>query len=204
MADLDILRPGAPVRFISGLSNCHLPGLYSLVLSERQTPKIGMRRIFYCGPNCTMDLWAGADFRLKPHNHRQNLRLTLLFGQAKNVSLKIGFGIHRAWCYRFGSALLNGSFELDRLFFQDVDVAPKPITREGVDLHWSDVHTMTAQPGSAWLVEEGELAPPDTARCWSIDHQLKLSNEGLYLPMEAKQLGSLERFVEENLCLRLT
>lgn len=192
------------MKFISGLADCHLPGLYSLVLADRESASVGMRRVFYCGPYCNMGLWDGADFRLKPHNHRQSIRLSLLFGEAHNVQLKTGFGDMRVWCYQFRSALLEGKFKLEKMFCADAYTVSQPILRDGIHLHWSDIHTVTARRGSAWLVEELDLAPPYTARCWSVNHQLELNETGLYRPMGDAELGQMERHFEEQLCLRVT
>lgn len=57
-----------------------------------------------------------------------------------------------------------------------------------IDLHWSQIHTVVAEPESAWLVEEGKEAPPFIERCFSISHRLELSREGLYLPLTEEQL----------------
>lgn len=185
--------------FLSGLANCHIPGLYSLVLSGREGPSNGMRRVFYAGVDCRMPLFDGADFRLKPHNHRQNITLTLLTGDASNVTLKTGFGDHRVWCYKFKSALLNGEFALERMNYENARTVSKPITPKGISLHWSIVHTVVARPMTAWLVEEGELAPPDMERLWSIDHDLKLSSKGLYEPMSAKGLETMWEMLRPSL-----
>ena len=102
--------------FISGLADCHIPGLYGLVISERQSDELGMRRVFYAGPDCKLPIMDGADFAVKPHNHRQSIRLTPLFGSVHNVAVKLSqWGEMRLWCYRFGSALLSGCFELERM-----------------------------------------------------------------------------------------
>lgn len=184
------------MRFISGLANCHLPGLYSLVISERESEDVGMKRVFYASPFCKMHLWEGADFLLRPHNHRQDITLTLLFGQAQNVLLKTGFGIHRVFCYAFQSALLHGEFDLKRMHHDDAQVSLKPITKNPMYLHWSVVHTVTADPESAWLVEEGSSAQPDMERIWSTDHNLKLSTKGLYRPMDREELDQITERVE--------
>lgn len=181
-------------KFISGLANCHLPGLYSFVVAERKSRTVGMRRIFYAGVDCRMDLWDGADFRLKPHNHRQDITLNLLFGNASNVLMKSGsYGEgetpFHVWRYRFKSGLIHGDFTVDRMNEELVRVEETPlILGKPLPLHWSIPHTVVAAPLSAWLVEEGALAAPDTERIWSVSHRLTLSNEGLYLPMKRADL----------------
>jgi hypothetical protein len=189
------------MRFLSGLANCHVPGVYSLVLRERQSPEVGMLRIFHTSSLCNLDLWEGADFRLKPHNHRQSIRLTLLKGSAQNIRLnfKPKHEPLAVWKYKFGSALLNQQFSVERMWREDVDLETQEITKEPLHLHWSEVHTVTAEPGSAWLVEELELAPEDTSRCYSISHRLSLSSEGLYRQMGEWHLGRIWDRLEEYL-----
>lgn len=174
---------------ISGLLNCHLPGLTSVVLSERESPKIGMRRIFHCTDSCVMNLMEGNDFRLKPHNHRQSIRLKLLRGSATNVRVHFGESVtHSGWRYAFGSALLNGEFSLRKLWREHFSLVSEPITAEGVDLHWTEFHTVTAEPNSAWLVEEGIQSGIGTERCISLQSNLRLVEESLYRPMTPEQL----------------
>lgn len=191
------------MNFVSGLANCHLPNLYSFAISERQSEHVGMRRIFYSGLHCRMDLWDdGGDFRLKPHNHRQNIKLSLLFGNVQNVS--IGLGPHgtdlfHVWKYRFGSALLDGQFSVERMNEEQCSLTHTPLTSEPLTLHWNDVHTVVADPGSMWLVEEGELAPPGMERCWSTNHRLKLSNAGLYEPMSRVILDGFAAMIETKM-----
>lgn len=191
------------MKFLSGLADCHLPGLYSLVLSERVSPEVGMRRVFYAGQNCEMDLWDGADFRLKPHNHRQSIKLTLLFGEAINVAMKWGRwsgdeAVH-VWKYRFTSALLNGQFGTERM--DDIWCTLKEIKLSSTPLrlHWSDVHTVTAKPGSAWLVEELERAPDGSERCYSVSHRLSLSNDGLYHSMPDGEVEAISQQINQRL-----
>lgn len=185
------------MKFQSGLANCHLPGLYSLVISPRDSPWVGMKRIFYAGVDCRMDLWDGADFRLKPHNHRQDIRLTLLFGSAVNVGLRFGAGEIHTFKYKFTSALLQGQFGLERMEDQWCSLRETPLSSTPLFLSWSDVHTVTAAPRSAWLVEELDLAPDGMDRCYSVSHRLSLSSAGLYEPMSYTQLAAMERFFTE-------
>lgn len=188
------------LKFISGMLNCHLPGLSSLVISERKSKEVGMRRVFYAGIDCQMDLWDGADFRLKPHNHRQDITITGLFGTARNVIVKTGYGPHRLWCYRFTSGLLEGDFKLERMHHEDAQVYQTvPITENPQRLFWSTVHTVEAEPRSAWLVEEGAPAPENTSRLWSVNHNLTLSSKGLYEPMDEPTLRMFENLVNTRL-----
>lgn len=189
------------LQFISGLANCHLPGLYSFVISERVSPEIGMKRVFYAGSRCDMNLWDRADFRLKPHNHRQSIRLTLLFGEASNVDFTFDrYGNLALWKYGFRSALLNDRrFGLERMWREDARFTEEPITSQGLHLHWSDVHTVTASRESAWLVEEFEQAPAGTERCYSTSDHLTLDSRGLYVPLDTRTLRGFESVLNEKL-----
>lgn len=194
------------MKFISGLANCHIPGLYSLVISERTSIQEGMQRVFYAGPDCNMELFEEewhVDFRVKPHNHRQDLRLTHLFGTVQNVILTPSSTYGMAlWKYKFSSALLEGRFKA------------KPICREYYSLHehdlketgptympWQTVHTVVARPHSAWLVEELELAAPGQERCFSTRDNLFLSNAGLYQLLTPAELEHVSGIVNTALTL---
>ncbi len=194
-------RSSRAVKFLSGLANCHIPGLYSLVISERESATVGMRRIFYAGLDCKMGLWDGADFRIKPHNHRQDIRLSRLFGRVSNVDVKLS-EVHQwrsefaVYEYAFGSALLDGQFSLRRVRLMMGDLIERPLTAP-IYLHWSNVHTVVAEPGSAWLVEEGAVAPEGMERCYSVSHRLSLSSEGLYRPLDRERLGEMAELFDE-------
>ncbi len=190
------------MKFLSGLADCHLPGLYSLVLSERVSPEVGMRRVFYASQICRMDLWDGADFRLKPHNHRQNIKLTLLFGKAANVDVKLSEvhqwrGEFAVYEYGFRSALLNGEFSVERIRMHAASLKMRDLTERPLYLHWSNIHTVVAAPRSAWLVEECALAPEGMERCYSVSHRLSLSSDGLYRKMDRAELDQMEELFDE-------
>lgn len=176
--------------FLSGLKNCHLPGLDSYVISERQDATVGMKRIFHLRPDAPpMDVWDEADFYLKPHNHKYNLKITKLFGTVRNLTLDFhNYGKHELWCYDFRSGL-NQDFGLTKMWQQRADVKTKELANgESVSLCWNVVHTVNATPDSAWMVEEFEDAPVGTNRLWSRNHELTLSPVGLYVPMSQLEL----------------
>lgn len=186
---------------ISGLANCHVLGLYSYVLKPRESDTDGMWRIFFAPKSCESlnGLWKedGSDFRLLPHNHRQDISLHGLFGSAVNVSIRKMFSglpgrgiLHR---YGFGSALLDGSFSLHpcgSIWLPDLNDR-SVICASGVHLHWSDTHTVIADSASAWLVIEGAIAPAGSKSfCYSRREDLRLSGDGLYVPIPANELAS--------------
>ena len=186
------------MKFISGLKNCHIPGLYSLVISERQSEMIGMRRVFYASPECRLsEMWDGADFMLKPHNHRQDIILTKLCGSVTNIKV-IQSGPDRPYTvyrYGFGSALKDGSFTLTRMWKEDIGFREQPITESPLLMHWSEFHTIIAAPGSSWMVEERQMAPASCERLLSVNHNLSLSAEGLYIPLTESELRHFEDII---------
>lgn len=182
---LEQLKQGA----ISGLANCHLPGIYSIALQPRKSANDGMLRVFYTTKEAKLtDLEDSDDFRVMPHNHRQDITLYRLFGKAINVRMDFGYGskIHE---YSFGSALLNGEFSLT--YRQDTSAVfiYEEIPNEGLALKWNDVHTVIAHPESAWVVKEGNLAPePYVSLSYSRQMNKKLKSEGLYRKMDTSEL----------------
>ena len=189
------------MKFISGLRNCHLPELYSLVLADRVSDTCGMRRVFYAASGlgdqaCNMQLWDGPDFRLKPHNHRQDITLTPLFGDVIQVGLKLSdtYGDFFVYKYKYEPALGSDAFTLERMEYSKAKLVLEPLVKP-VHMHWSDLHTIVAHPGSAWLVEEGQLAPAGMQRLYSTSHRLVLSNDGLYIPMTEYELRTVESLI---------
>lgn len=187
------------MKFISGLQNCHLLGLYSLVLEDRVSDSVGMRRVFYAGRDCEMGLWEGNDFTLKPHNHRQDIRLTKLFGNVANLTLDFGRDDLLLWRYRFTSALLTGEFSVEREEDQYCGLHSPNLLDKPLDLRWSDVHTVVAAPYSAWMVEEFAKAPAGIERCYSRSANLTLNSFGLYLPMMPLHLQQITEEVRERM-----
>lgn len=176
---------------ISGLANCHIPGVYSLVLKPRRSPEEGMLRIFYTTQGCKLDyLETDTDFTVMPHNHRQDVSLHLLFGRAANRRLYLKGGVQRVNEYIFGSALMDGSFSLKHnQLIKTARFVRDELHEEGISMKWSDVHTVVAAPLSAWVVKEGALAPePYTSLCYSRQDNKQLDATGLYRKMMPEEL----------------
>jgi hypothetical protein len=190
---IDILRRGDA---ISGLADCHVPGLFSIALRPRRSRTEGMLRIFYAGAGCPLwSMEADGDFVLMPHNHRQDIGLYRLFGEAWNVLMDDQYGAETLHQYAFGSALLDKKFTLDyRKTVRTIRFNREQIVESGLQMRWDEVHTVVAMPHSAWIVREGELAPePFTALAYSRRPRRQLSAEGLYRPMSARLLGAVRR-----------
>jgi len=193
------------MKFLSGLTNCHVPGMYSFVISPRLNTYSGMKRIFYTTKELPL-YGDDGDFYLKPHNHRQSVQLTYLFGEVTNIHCDIypytkyqsNLGI---WGYKFGSGLLEGKFSLEPLGQMIHRLEQVPFECTPVQwLEWYDIHTVVALPDSAWVVDEFEVAPSTfTPKCFSRYEDLTLSAEGLYVPVEEKEL----RYWEEKLTEKL-
>lgn len=190
------------LKFISGLADCHLPGLYSLVLNERKSADCGMRRVFYTTRR--MPLWDRdcGDFILKPHNHRQTISLTRLAGEVINWRFKLasdpdtGMDLH---VFAFQSALLSGEFSTKHAGTAVMNYTPERLTFAPLRLHWSEVHTVTAQQGAVWLVDEFELAPTGREQCLSTQADLVLDPKLLYRPLDDAELRRVESVINEKL-----
>lgn len=191
--------------FKSGLANCHVPGLYSLVIADRADSTIGMLRIFYASRTCSAltDFIKPTDdgsfeFSLLPHNHRQAITLYRLFGNPLNWGIEAKED-GPAFEWEFGSALLDGQFSLSRKRSVQLDVMEKPISRRGIAMPAESIHTVTADPGSAWLVDEGALSGALTTRCYSLLSGVSLSNEGLYIPLNQEDLAVLAKEILDQI-----
>lgn len=180
-------------HFISGLKNCHLPGVNSYVLKDRVSPSIGMTRIFHCtGSSMKSLVKEDGSYRLAPHNHRQDIALYAIRGVAYNVSFDWednGYpGPNYQW--DFSSEIVDGNIgasvsSTGTLTISDI----APITEAGLFLPSSQIHTVIAPAGSAWLVQEGPMAPTGhVSRCYSINPNLDLQRSGMYLPMDDLEL----------------
>ena len=173
----------------STLLNCHKPGLHSIVLEDRVDENIGMTRVFYATADHTLGtLMTGGDFSLLPHNHRQDIKLELLWGEVDNLSVRRGSGGEGipAYQYDFSSAIVDGEIGVSL-----TGEWPLLVTRtnkigagiRAVTLDWHEIHTVVVQSKTAaWVVYEGALSHGQTSRCISLKPDLKLSQEGLYIP----------------------
>lgn len=187
---MDYLRKG---KFISGMANCHVPGVYSIVFENRKNPVQGMLRMFYAATNILSPLEDDEDFIVMPHNHRQDLALYRICGNPYNVWMNFNGGNDRVQRYRFTSALLEDDFDLR--WCGDIltaDFYPDPIRKDGLFMAWDQVHTVVAPAGSAWAVEELELAPKWGEQfCFSRSWNKRLYKAGLYKNMSNEETAKL-------------
>lgn len=201
--EIEQAKSGGSMTFLSGLRNCHIHGLNSYVIRERVSDTVGMLRIFHNTGHRLRSLTGDQDYRLAPHNHRQDITLYGLFGSAANVALDVDRLPHRGtqFEYVFGSALQSGEFTLDfkdtvGLFVKDA----QPLPKCGLKIPATEVHTVVAAPDSAWLVAEGTLAPATHhSLCYSKRHDFKLKNDGLYVPMTAEELQDAVRLFDSGM-----
>lgn len=180
-------------RVVSGLANCHVPGLVSLVLEPRRSHSIGMLRVFYAQATAINDLLTGDDFSVLPHNHRQDITLVHLAGtEPINVHLSllnVGTREHlQVWEYGFGSALLDGQFTLVPHGVRMAALRESPITTRGLFLPSAAVHTVRAEEGAAWAVQEGKVATHATF-CYSLKRDLQLDQADLYRPLSSEEIS---------------
>lgn len=197
---LNYLRKG---KFISGMANCHVPGVYSIVFEQRTTALTGMLRMFYAETDVLARLEDDNDFVVMPHNHRQNLALSRLCGRPYQVWLDFHSGKDTLHCYQFKkSALLEGEFDLEwKSKLTKCDLFPDPI-RDYTYMAWDQAHTVMAPAGSAWAVQELELAPERGLQvCFSRSNNKRLDSFGLYEKLSNEETAEVVRKVYE-LCAK--
>lgn len=133
--------------------NCHIKGLHSIVLKNDSGK---LTRLFITTPKHQM--WKNSDIdlvlNLGVHNHRYDLTLTSVHGEAKNIVYLQAvekYGV-KTKVYRFK--------DKDDVTFLGYDwireYSSNPITR--IYMHKTELHTVLVQKGetASWLVEEGE------------------------------------------------
>lgn len=178
--------------FISGRQNCHLKGLNSYVIRDRVSPSSGMVRVFHNTGDCVPSLldWEGR-YWLAPHNHRQDITLSALTGRAYNVSFawdsRAQSKTSLEWIFRseiLGEGLAAHWHDAGELRMINVE----PIL-DGLFIGASEIHTVIAEPGAAWLVREGQVAPVGhKSLCYSTHSPFVLSLDGLYSPLDRDEL----------------
>jgi hypothetical protein len=188
---------------ISGLWNCHKHGLHSLVLTERRDEIVGMTRVFWAAKGHSMKhLIAGDDFNLLPHNHRQAIKLELLWGDVSNYAFapcdRDDWPLYE---YQFSSAITDGDMAVEKTKFQWMRVTERSsvgtgewaIVLEAHSVHTVVVHSETA----AWIVYEGPVSKMPSL-CYSFKPDLKLSSQGLYIPMSKSDIHNACENLLEN------
>lgn len=193
-----------------GLWNCHVVGVQSLVLRERVDDNNGMYRIFYADSdvlNTNLPMQGSViqrDFVLMPHNHKQDLKFTKLFGEVVQIWYEFGPSEDSLYEYEFTSALHGGDFGLQlRRCMPVKKVHAHHMGSNGYCdcsffMRSVDVHTVRATAGSAWLVEEGQLDKDLTPLCYSRFPDKKLDKTNLYKPMTDQEADTLW----QKICLR--
>lgn len=177
--------------FISGRKNCHLKGLNSYVIRDRLSRKEGMIRVFHNIENCLPSLVKDGKFCLAPHNHRQDITLSMLTGSAYNVNFTYD---NRApekhfWEWSFYSQIVDGEIAAHFHGTGDLRVSDVTPIKSGIFLPSSQIHTVVAEPGSAWLVREGLTSPEKQENlCYSRHVDFKLSQDELYSELSHEEL----------------
>lgn len=196
------MTPTLATHFISGRKNCHLAGLNSYVLSERVSPQTGMLRIFHNTGDCLPALTLDGKYCLAPHNHRQDITLSILKGAAYNVNFSYDSRAPEKHFYEwmFYSQIVDGEIKANFHGTGDLRIAQIEPIRDGLFLHAAQIHTVVAEPGAAWLVTEGLVAPKDhKSLCYSRHGDFKLSQDGLYSELNAGELQYAWRELKDYL-----
>lgn len=99
-AEIPIPSFAPPKKWISGIHNCHVPGLNSYVIRGRADEKVGMVRAFHNEGDHRGDNFLGKllqdkpeecrqEYMLLPHNHRQAIRIIPVRGSVVNVTFDL-------------------------------------------------------------------------------------------------------------------
>lgn len=181
---LDALERG---RSVSGLANCHTHGMYSLVLHERESPYIGQTRIFYMPHDLPLINSRGL-FTIAPHTHRQDIRLTQMYGRVKQHLFipaqekeSNSRWYHR---YQFTSGITG---EMTAKNDQGRFVRSAVHLLEDEFMWAQDIHTVSVHEPSAWIVREGRLTTSPHTYAYNTSAHWIPSAEGLYVPMTREQ-----------------
>jgi hypothetical protein len=139
--------------------NCHIKGLHSIVLKNESGR---LTRLFLCTPN--HEMWKNIDIglvlNLGVHNHRYDLTLSAVHGEAKNIvylQANPAYGV-KTKVYRF--------HDKDNVVYLGNDwireYSSIPITK--VHMNRTELHTVYVNryETASWLVEEGEEVKDST------------------------------------------
>lgn len=187
------------MKFLSGIRNCHLHGVDSLVLRDRISPHQGMVRVFYNRESVDMEKLKQSNglYTLAPHNHRQDITLYRMAGAPVNINFDVDRRSHDHYHIemKFGSAIKDDKLGTDYrdcvdLYLKDARIVPT----HGLFLPWQNVHTMLSKPGDAWLVVEGTTAPEGPTLLYSPTKNglLEFDQQGLYQTMTQDELEVCE------------
>lgn len=191
-AMLQAMRDGEVLR---GVRHCHTKGLVSLVLADRESHEVGMRRLFYVERDTPLVRHHPDRWPVNPHEHRQALHLVGNSGVVLDHQFSLTATGHKFTGWLFLPPLVGGSGTFERtppdeaLMRQE---AAQLRVGKRIGHFASDIHTMTAAGGASWFVVEGRraLAAPLT---WSAEDLSGWSPEGLYEPMEVEEARALGR-----------
>jgi len=182
----------------SGLWNCHVPGLHSVILEEKLDGSLV--RIFFTDSRHRLNelFTPTGHFTLGAHNHDKELCFTSLYGDVLNVDVVLSrLAPNTLYQYDFQSALTTGEFSLGAPKMVGAIILVRPI--DGVCMQPESVHTVLVNtPHAAWLVEEGPTVPLQK-QIYSPREDLQLSKEGLYQSMSERNLTDIQQILLENI-----
>jgi hypothetical protein len=193
---VEIMKDGSAV---SGLANCHHKGLYSIVLREREGGQLD--RVFYASNLHTMDRVFRPDghFTIGAHNHDKPLEFKVIFGDVYHILLLRGDRCYvRMYKYPFNkSALETGEFSIGEPEPQLCAIHLLPLDYTKMDTR--TLHSvLVPSTSAAWLVTEGPQV--ETQRyIYSPRPDLKLDNNGLYIPLDQKSIKRVCNAIVESI-----
>ncbi len=179
---------------LSGLLDCHIRGLHSIVLEERADGSL--LRIFYATARANMDrLFShNGHFQLGAHNHDKELSFKVLHGQVYNVSLDFAADLDQRamnlFRYPFRSALTSGAFGLGPADGVRMLLSIQPL--DSVTMRVTQIHTvLIASSKAVWVVDEGPRDPLAEKFIYSPRPDLTLDSTDLYRPMKPGVIANI-------------
>lgn len=182
------------------LRNCHVKGLHSLAI--RPTDRGGMVRLYIHEPGGDL----GGDFQLDDlplaiHPHAQDLTLICIKGNFRNLNfVKVPHG-RPFRKYGYASKILTGeNHPFSQSGIEHLEMVESTVLLPGDTIHLpaEQLHTVVCPKNSvsAWLVLEGERIEHSTD-CYSTRDLSNVSNDGLYLPMDIKDVLQVYKLLDE-------
>lgn len=177
---------------ISGVANCHVSGLYSLVFTEDI-------RVFI------VDDWTPLAANLFGeavglHNHHRNIAIKVIQGEILNISAKANRGIPhpsglKMW--RWDSKLRGGKGKFtgpdpEQFLSSEWTVQALSKTTPPLFIPSKELHTVQqVSKRAVWVVRESGKSSGKPTVNWSMKDLTKWSQKDLYLPMSKTAVRKL-------------
>lgn len=173
--------------FISGHHNYHVAGIDSYLMRESRGDSHLLRVFHATDMSDIQDVLTDGDYSVAPHNHSFDLILFKLFGEAGDVRFKqASDGESADYEYPLSKDGNSFTFQTPKLTHLYIHGMSR-IGLNGIRIPASDIHTVIASPGSAWLSVQVASGDADVF-CYSRKPDFKLDTASLYVPMSDEDL----------------